>query len=319
MNNPLISVIIPIYNTGKYLSPCLDSILNQTYKNLQVILVDDGSTDGSPAVCDEYAERDNRITVIHKQNEGVSKARNTGLDIATGDYYHFPDSDDYLELDTYEYLLALIKEHSCDMINYEYYVTYSTKENKHLLDDTHYGIFDRESAHKGVMSGEPFAWNKFYTKKAVQGITFRESILRGEDSLFVHECIEQIDSMWFDKRSLYHYVQSEDSACRGNFRTSQLTFMYLYDEYKLLYSQYPDLWKLFQSRFFHTPITMYYDMYSDEKDFSKEMKQLHKECKSRYKEIKKNVSFARKEKIKFGFFMHFPNLFCKIHKLIHKL
>lgn len=319
MNKPLISVIIPVFNTGGYLTNCLDSVLNQTYSNLQVIIVDDGSTDGSSNVCDEYAQKDKRVVVIHKKNEGVSIARNTGIAIATGDYFHFPDSDDYIEMDTYEYLLSLIEKHKCDMINYEYYITYSNSEIEHKSGESFYGLFDKENSHLGVMSGEPFAWNKFFTKKAVEGVTFRESILRGEDSLYVHECIEQIDSMWFDNRPLYHYVQSEDSACRGNFRVSQLSFMKLYDEYKNLYCEYPKLWKRFQSRFFHTPIMIYYDMYVDNNDFSKEMGQLHKECKERYKEIKQNVSFSKKEKIKFGLFIHSPNLFCKIHKLIHKL
>ena len=104
---PLISVIIPVYNTEKYLRTCLDSIVNQTHSNLQIILIDDGSTDNSGLICDEYAQKDSRIICVHQQNGGVSKARNEGLKIATGDYIHFPDSDDYLDLDTYEYLLKI--------------------------------------------------------------------------------------------------------------------------------------------------------------------------------------------------------------------
>lgn len=101
--NPLISVIVPIYNVEKYLARCVDSIVNQTYKNLEIILVDDGSTDTSPNLCDEWAEKDNRIKVIHKTNGGLSSARNTGIEAATGDYILFLDSDDYW---TYSDLLA---------------------------------------------------------------------------------------------------------------------------------------------------------------------------------------------------------------------
>ena len=93
-----ISVIIPVYNVEKYLKRCLDSVINQTYKNLEIILVDDGSTDNSGKICDEYAKNDKRIIVIHKENGGVSVARNIGLDICTGDYVNFIDSDDWIDL-----------------------------------------------------------------------------------------------------------------------------------------------------------------------------------------------------------------------------
>ena len=101
-----ISVIVPIYNTEKYLKRCFDSILSSTYENLEVILVDDGSPDNSGKICDEYAARDSRIRVIHKKNGGLSSARNAGLDIATGDYVTFVDSDDYIASDIYEKLVA---------------------------------------------------------------------------------------------------------------------------------------------------------------------------------------------------------------------
>ena len=112
----LISVIVPIYNVEKYLRRCVDSILNQTYKNLEVVLVDDGSPDACPAICDEYAQKDKRIKVVHKQNGGVSSARNTGLDFATGDYIAFVDRDDYIEVDNE----ATIVEYTFDPLVYSY-------------------------------------------------------------------------------------------------------------------------------------------------------------------------------------------------------
>ena len=320
MNKPIISVIIPVYNTGKYLYNCIDSIINQTYKELDIILIDDGSSDGSGDVCDEYSRKDSRITVIHQQNGGVSKARNAGLKVAKGDFYHFPDSDDYIDEDCYEYCLKLIDEYQCDILSFDYYVTYSDKEVEHHFSDSVYGLFDVEESHRAVMTGSPFAWNRFFSKKAVSGISFREDIYRGEDSLFVHECIEQIDKAYFDRRAMYHYVQSEESACRGNFRPVQLTGMKLFDEYKKFYeSNYPDLWKIYLKGCLHLPVTLYYDMYADESDFSSEMKSVYNEYKTRYKEVRKNVDLPIKNKIKFAFFYISPNLFCKIHKLIHKL
>ena len=112
----LISVIVPVYKVEKYLVRCVDSILGQTYSNLEVILVDDGSPDGSGAICDEYAQKDARIRVIHKENGGLSSARNAGIDIATGEYFGFVDSDDWIEPDTYETMLGFARKHDAKMV-----------------------------------------------------------------------------------------------------------------------------------------------------------------------------------------------------------
>lgn len=321
MNNSKVSIIIPVYNAGKYLYQCLDSIVNQTYENLEIIIVDDGSTDDSSKICDKYAQNDSRIKVVHKENEGVSKARNTGIEMATGDYYYFPDSDDYIETDTIDYLIKLIQLKKCEVVNFEYYITYSDgREIKHQVDSNLYGFFDTKNSHGVVMSGEPFAWNKFFTKKAVEGISFNETICRGEDSLFVHECIEQIDFMWFDKKPLYHYVQSEESACRGKFRKSQMTLLKLYDEYKSLYQEkYPQLWYIFVPNLMDLMIGLYFDMYVDNENLLEEKKRLISEFKKRYSEIKKFTNLSKKRKIKFLLFHISPNAFCKIHKVINKL
>ena len=105
MQNPLVSIIVPIYKVEPYLRRCLDSIVNQTYTNLEIILVDDGSPDGCPQICDEYVAKDKRIIVIHKENGGLSDARNAGLDICKGEYISFVDSDDILDLNAVEYML----------------------------------------------------------------------------------------------------------------------------------------------------------------------------------------------------------------------
>lgn len=320
MDNPKVSVIIPVYNTGKYLFDCLNSIINQTYKNIEIIIVDDGSTDDSPKVCDDYAQKDNRIKVIHKKNEGVSKARNTGIEVATGDFFYFPDSDDYIELDSLEYLLNLMNDHDCDMVSFEYSVTYKDREIQHSCCEILYGLFDKVDSHMAVLKGIPFACNKFYSKKAIGNVRYKEDIYRGEDSLFVHECIEQIDKMWFDKRPLYHYVQSEESACRGKFRPVQLTGMLLFDEYKFLFKEkYPELWECFCKTFCNLPITLYYDMYNEKDIYAEEMKKLYKDFKEKYKETKKIAKFSKKNKVKFGLFNISPSLFCRLHKIIHKL
>ena len=120
MNEELISVIIPVYNVEKYIRFCLDSVINQTYKNLEIIIVDDGTKDSSGEIAEEYARKDSRIKVVHKENGGLSDARNVGLDIATGKYIAFLDSDDVISLDFYEYLYRLIKENDYDIAECEF-------------------------------------------------------------------------------------------------------------------------------------------------------------------------------------------------------
>lgn len=110
-----ISVVIPVYNVEKYLSECLDSVIYQTYKNLQIILVDDGSTDFSGKICDEYAEKDDRITVVHQSNAGAGAAKNTGLELIDGDYFSIIDSDDYIELDMYEKMVNSLEKYNSDI------------------------------------------------------------------------------------------------------------------------------------------------------------------------------------------------------------
>lgn len=126
IENDLISIIVPIYNVEKYINKCVDSIINQTYKNLEIILVDDGSPDNCPQICDEYAKKDNRIKIIHKENGGLSSARNAGLDIMTGKYVTFIDSDDYYEPEAIEILYNCIKDSKVQISVMKFLKVYET-------------------------------------------------------------------------------------------------------------------------------------------------------------------------------------------------
>lgn len=316
---PLISAIVPVYNSEKYLRRCLDSLVGQTYQNLEIILIDDGSKDGSGTICDEYAAKDSRVVCVHQPNGGVSKARNEGLSLAHGDYYSFPDSDDYLEPDTYTYLLQRMEEHQADAVNFEYYVTYPSHETAHKLSEKYYGLFDTEGAHRVVLAGEPFCCNKLYAKKLIEGLRFREDIFRGEDSLFAHYALEKAERVWFDQRPLYHYVQSEESACRGAFRPNQLSAIKLYDAYAPLYQErYPSLYQQFLVNMSDLLISLYYDMWADRKDYKKEQKDLVKEYRLHYKQIDLHA-IGRSKRRKLGLFRMSPCVFSILHKALHRL
>ena len=133
MREPLISIIIPVYGVEEYLNQCLESVVNQTYANLEIILVDDGSKDNCPAMCDGWANKDSRIKVVHKENGGLSSARNAGLDIFTGEYVAFVDSDDYIAQDMYELLYSRAKEGNYDIVDCGYYSEANDKATIFIL------------------------------------------------------------------------------------------------------------------------------------------------------------------------------------------
>ena len=307
-HEPLISVIIAVYNPGKYLRPCLDSIINQTYKNLEIILVDDGSTDDSLAICNEYAEKDNRIIVHHKENSGVSATRNQGIRLAHGDYFSFIDSDDYLEPDAYEYLISIIKEHNVDAVNYEHFITYYDKEITHKLPENYYGLFDRNGSISQLVHNVMFAWNKLFSKRIIESVWFNENVCRGEDSLFSIQAFDRADRVWFDSRPLYHYLQSEDSAVRGSFRESQLTAVNLIPIYDSFFSErYPDLYDYQMGYLMNLMINLYFDAKHSTKKFTSEQKMLVGNFKKLYR--KTNIKkLSKKRRTAFRIFLFSPML-----------
>lgn len=209
-----ISIIVPIYNIEKYLPRCLDSILAQTYKNLEVILVDDGSVDNSGMIADKYARNDQRINVIHQVNKGVSAARNAGLDLATGDYIGFVDGDDYIEPDMYEILMRIIDEQQVDIAHCGYQMVYpsridyyyNTREKQKMNREE--GVFELLKGRKI----EPGLWNKLYKAELFKQIRLPIGIAETEDLLCNFELFCLAESSFFYDVSKYHYMLRSGSA-----------------------------------------------------------------------------------------------------------
>ena len=307
-SEPLISVIIAVYNPGKYLRACLDSIVNQSYKNLEIILVDDSSTDGSLEVCKEYAAKDNRIIVHHKENSGVSATRNVGISLAHGDYFSFIDSDDYLEPDAYEYMINLVNEHNVDAVNYEHFITKPSKETPHKLDDSNYGLFDRNGAIRQMVHNVMFAWNKLFSKKITEGLWFDENVARGEDSLYAIMAFDKADKVWFDQRPLYHYLQSDNSAVRGKFRKSQLSAINLIDIYEPFFKEkYPELYDPQMGMLMNLMTTLYFDMKADKEKLNDSCRLVVEKFRFLYKNI--NIKkLSKKSRITHTIFRISPNI-----------
>ena len=313
---PLISVIIPVYNVEKDLKKCIDSIVNQTYKNLEIILINDGSKDNSAEICRQYAEKDDRIIFVSRENRGVSATRNEGIDLAHGDYFSFIDSDDYLEPDAYEYLLNIVSKHNVDAVNYEHFITFPDREIIHKLADSDYGLFDKKGAQYQLLCNVAFAWNKLFSKKIIENVRFDEGILRGEDSLFSSIAFSKADKVWFDSRPLLHYVQSEESAVRGVFRSSQLTAVKLFEAYDELYKvHFPEFMPRHIANMENLMIMIYYDMWADKVDYKKNQKDIFKLFKKHYKTAKSCNDLSGKQRLKFLVFKISPTLFCVLHKL----
>ncbi len=211
----LITIIIPIYNVEKYLRECLDSVINQTYKKLQIILIDDGSNDNSGKICDEYKEKDNRIEVMHKANGGVSSARNAGLKIAKGDYITFVDGDDYLDKDYCEKLLRKLKENDVECVICGYNRLYE-KNLEVVTKGENLRITNKEFLDNilNVQGGAGIACAKLWKKNAVINIKFNEEIKIAEDSLFGIQAAKNVNNVYILNEALYNYRFNKNSAVR---------------------------------------------------------------------------------------------------------
>ena len=316
MNQPLISVIIPVYNVEKHIDKCLNSVINQTYKNLEIILINDGSTDNSAEICRNYSLKDNRIIFLSRENRGVSSTRNEGIEFSHGDYYSFIDADDYLELDTYEYLLNIIEEKSVDAVNFEYYITYPNSETTHKLKSDIYGYADKKTSQHNLLFYYPFACNKLFSKNMISNVRFDEEIARGEDSLFARRAYNNCCKTWFDSRPMLHYVQSKESACRGKFKTTQLTAVKLFDVYNKWYSEeYPELLPYCLLNLNNLMISLYFDMWMDKSNYKKQQKEIFSEFKKHFDTSVCCTNISTKQKIKMKLFKISPNLFCILHYL----
>ena len=210
-----ISVIVPVYRAEAHLPTCLDSILSQTHRELEVLLVDDGSPDGSGAICDAYAKRDDRIVVIHKENGGVSSARNAGLLAATGEWVGFVDADDWIEADMFAYLLRLVEKYNGDMAQCG--ILYEEGDRvtcRHISHEER--LLPAHTKDYTLADWRPLAnstCNKLYRRDMLSGLFYNENYPIGEDMLFHLEAAKRTGKLCVGTEAKYHYIQHGESAC----------------------------------------------------------------------------------------------------------
>lgn len=222
----LISIIIPIYNAEKWIERCINSILNQNYTKIELILVNDGSTDSSGRICDSYEKKDNRIKVIHKKNEGVSIARNNGKSIASGEYLYFMDADDMLKKNTFEKLINVFNDNKVNIILFGYE---NLSNNEEVIPIFEEGVTDDFSSklknYKHINSKNQFcfSWRFIFKRTLIEDINnnFNSDIKIGEDTLFNMTAVFSCNQIYTLKESLYIYNDlNSESAMRKKYKVN---------------------------------------------------------------------------------------------------
>ena len=243
MDAPLISVIVPVYKVEAYLDRCVQSIVDQTYRNLEIILVDDGSPDNCGAMCDAWAEKDSRVKVIHKENGGGAQARNIGLDCAKGEYIGFVDSDDFIHPEMYWYLYEMIQKTQADIAECGYYLT--EKDiflREEVEEEVH--VFNAEKALKENIRDHicrQLMWNKLYKRETV-GDTRMVEGKTIDDEFFTYRVLARANSVAVGKQLMYAYRQQQESIMHQKYSMKWLAAIEAkYCRYELIQEKFPEL------------------------------------------------------------------------------
>lgn len=279
-----VSVIIPIYKVEKYLIQCVESVINQTYKNIEIILVDDGSPDNCGKICDKYAKSDDRIIVIHQENKGLSCARNAGIEIATGTYIAFLDSDDHLNLSMIEIMLKYILNHNLEVLEIE--PKHSNLKSNNVFDNT-FTIEDPVTASKRILTGAKFAvWRRMYKRTLIEDMRFIPRII-SEDVFYTMDLLKRITRYGHLNSAFYNYNLDSISIIRSKYSSEKITVAIRATEYITQnVIEHPELKKIVSNYITHY-FTDHFFLLSrntsidPDKNFRKKIK----------KNIKKNISY----------------------------
>jgi len=302
MDNELISVIVPVYNVEKYLRKCLDSIISQTYRELEIILVDDGSTDLSGSICDEYSDKDNRIKVIHQANQGSAAARNTGLAIATGEYVGFIDSDDHIAKDMYEVLLNNLLANDCDIAIAGRYnefeesgelIPFFTFPTPVIMQPEE--VFRRLLTYHGLDSAP---CDKLYRRKLFKGIEYpTEKKYFCEDIGTTYKLIERASLIVHCGKPLYYYLQRKGSISKSTFSEKSIGQVKYHKQVAdYLSGKYPHL-KEECDYFYYRSIIYVFILYKKSVVKCNEAEKLAKEISALHRKIIANTYLTKREKL----------------------
>lgn len=244
-NNPLVTVIVPVYKVEPYLRRCLDSIVNQTYKNLEIILIDDGSPDNCGVICDEYAENDKRIKVIHKENGGLSSARNVGLDVFKGEYVSFIDSDDVVSLDMIEYLYDLLSDNNAEISVCLHEIVRDNHRWISFKNVNNQTVTPKECIKKLLYNDgvDTSAWAKLYKASLFNNVRYPQGKLF-EDIATTYKLFFNANRIALGNEAKYSYILRNSSIVGSSFNEKKLDLLEMTDEMgRNVLNVYPDLSK----------------------------------------------------------------------------
>ena len=250
--NTKISVIVPVYNVEKYLERCLESIIFQTYKELEIIVINDGSTDNSGKICDYYAQKDSRIKVLHQENKGAASAKNAGLHIATGKYLTFVDSDDYLEKDSYEFMQKHLEEKAVDVIHCAFRDVYKEHVTDRLLlaEEKKFDVISylKRFATDWTCS---LLWNKMYRREIFNGIFFEEGH-KIDDEFFVYQGILNAEKILYIPKIIYNYRRRKSGIMMSEESKEKIILDkidFISQRRKKIIAKYPELKETFDKQY----------------------------------------------------------------------
>ena len=326
MKDSLLSVVVPVYNVEQYLNTCVDSILNQTYENIEVILVDDGSSDNSGSICDAYAEKDERIKVIHKSNGGLSDARNCGIDAASGEYIIFVDSDDYIHSQMFEILIGQVIANDSDIAACEYQKVPEGTATVEMRAEAEVKILSGvkllEELYSGNYSDISFiSVCKLYKKSLFFDDDIRFPIGRYYEDMFTtHKLLYKARRVVIISEKLYFYRVRQGSIMHSDFTKKKIIDGICGDAENIkTFDGETDsnLLKLAYKTFCHSQYWHYRKVVQsdDSKDNKDEFRKiLHEGFARVYREYNNRVRLSLKYRLANFAFLHFPDLFVKLVK-----
>lgn len=318
---PLISVIVPIYKVEKYLPECIESIIEQTYKNIEIILVDDGSPDRCGMICDEYAKKDNRIVVIHKENGGLSDARNAGLRLAKGDYFNFVDSDDKLTSDSLERLYQMAIEYSADMViaGFERFrdttgeVFFSTDS-----DGEKTAVMTKLEAMDDFFRDGCQAWAVLYARQIHEGIFFPRGEIN-EDEAIVFRIYDRCKRIVVTNAVVYSYRNRDESITTSSFSPKKLVAVEHYkNNYEWICANYPQLSEKAWLRYFGGVMWALNNMTVDTKGYSEYIAEYRSKLKAMMRESLAWKKLPAKEKLRAVLMARFYGIYVYLVRITGK-
>lgn len=301
----LVSIIVPIYKVEEYLPACVESILNQTHRALQIILVDDGSPDRCGELCDGYGRLDPRITVIHKENGGLSDARNAGMAIATGEFLMFVDSDDLLPADAVEVLLRLALEKDAPLV----IGANARFENAPVMPDD--STFSSHVLSKTEAMGDMFyngcaAWARLYRKELHEGILFPCGEINEDEAIVLH-LLERCQQVVKTDKIVYHYRCREESITTTDFSRKKLAWMrHCKDNLEFIRDKHPELESYAAQRYRGSLLWSLTEIALSDEDFTEEIQQLRAQLKLERKLFRSIPFDSKQERIRFIALTYLP-------------